>query len=798
MPPRKRVSAPANRVYKSTTPFRQAKLTAPTKRIKSYGKKTGVQLSKLDNTLTQMDWLKMQQMKDLEQEEDEDEDFEEEIKKPKRKRRKTTGDEPSATPQMHTQTISQVWSTKSAPDEEEQELGQEMEKEIKKCRSKRRKTAGDEPSRTPQFHTQTLTQLDRSFNSAPEEEDRFIFDVPSSSQSVKASKKVKKSPAIKATKKAATAPPPQESPAREMPPPQTPHRLLPREIPSSESPGTPVSLHSRSSTARRSPLNEMSLNTPIPFNTNQKPQGSSPQLPKLEILNSHESETHASQISSIPSTPSKRSSPAKSVRFALPDVEEEEGHVKVVDEEQTTPLIKLESNLYPASQASGLLLKTEIEDSDAESEEDIEVPLKLPTVTGQVEEEEITGQVADEDGELERTIIQKEDDQPEDTASNYGEIGVETQFEAEKIIDSPRLNCFPPTTQIHADADADTYAEPETFRERTQIMESQRLATQYMESMAPRTATSDIFITLPSQHVTNILSRAKDHDMRPYAFPPTVCRLWIYEAKPVCALKYMAEIGPAKRPGQISDERGLGNADFNAKKGRSWHAYEILQLYELSDPLPLPRLIANEWLDEAPKRFNRVRPAVIDQLIANLKPPLFHTESEDPGSSATDTQEAEAQLLSNMKQFTQLVSSSQALPQFPLSQFIKPEIESHEPASSDYPIPCPKRRMGPPASQATTVDLSQTQTPRHQSLFDVVDVVCESPTRPVPSSTPLELPTALAGSSQRQESDSIVPYSMASSQLLTKSQLLPHSLLDETDPAPPLVIQDSEDEEELQ
>ena len=283
--------------------------------------------------------------------------------------------------------------------------------------------------------------------------------------------------------------------------------------------------------------------------------------------------------------------------------------------------------------------------------------------------------------------------------------------------------------------------------------------------------------------------------MRPYAFPPTVCRLWIYEAKPVCALKYMAEIGPAKRPGEILDERGLGNADFNARKGRSWHAYEILQLYELSDSLSLSKLIANEWLDEAPKRYNRVRPAVIDQLIANLKPPLFHTESEGPGSSATDTQEAEAQLLSNMKQFTQLASSSQALTQAPLSQFIKPEIESHEPASSDYTTPCPKGRMGPPASQATTVDLSQTQTPRHQAL---VDVVCESPTRPVPSSIPLKLPTPLAGSSQRQEPDSILPYSLASPQLLTKSQLLPHSLLDETDPAPPLVIQDSEDEEELQ
>jgi hypothetical protein len=68
-----------------------------------------------------MDWLKMQQMQDeatTEQQEDGDKDFEVEVKKPKRKRRKTTGDSPSATPQLHTQTISQVWSIRSGAEEE--------------------------------------------------------------------------------------------------------------------------------------------------------------------------------------------------------------------------------------------------------------------------------------------------------------------------------------------------------------------------------------------------------------------------------------------------------------------------------------------------------------------------------------------------------------------------------------------------------------------------------------------------------------------------------------------------------
>jgi hypothetical protein len=786
MPPRKRANAPANRVYKSSTPLKQSKLTAPKKRIRSYGKKSGVQLPKPDNTLTQMDWLKRQQMLELEQqEENEDEDHAVEVKKPKRKRRKTTGDVPSTTPQLHTQTISQVWTINSGQEGVEQELGKEQEKQTKKSKSKRRKTAGDEPSPSPQFHTQTLTQLDPIFKSAPEEEGRSIFDVPSSSQSAKPPKSVKKAPARKA-KKAAIAEPPEKSPAREMSPPQTPHRILPGEIPSSQSPGTPLSIHSRGSTGRRSPLNEMSINTPIPFNTNSKPQGDPSQLPKLEVQNSSESGTHPSQFSRIPSTPSKRSSPAKSVRFALPDVKEE---VDDQDEEPTSPTINLESNPYRASQSQSSSVKsmrTEILDSDAESEGEVEVRDQLPASTTQVEEEEIIEQEGEEETELQDHTPPENDDQHAETNSCYGEIGAETQFEAERIIDSPRLSGNAPATQAPADSDS------ERFQERTQMMESQRLATQYIHTMAPRTASSDIFISLPPQHVLDILGRARDHIIRAYSFPPTVCRIWIVETKPVSALKYLAEIGPAKRPGQILDERGIESAKFNTRAG-SWTAYEILQLYELSDPLPWAKLKANEWLNEPPKKFSKVGPAVADQLVANLKTPLFHTEPDTPASSSTDTQEAEAQLLSTIKQFTPLGPSSPPPSQPQSTQFIKPEIANHD-ASSSYATPRTNGKMAPPASQATTVDLSQTQTPKHQS---VVEVVWESPTRPVPSSTPLKLPTPLAEGSQSHGLESIVLYSMASSQLLTKSQLLPNSLLEESVPGLPLFIQDSDGEEEL-
>jgi hypothetical protein len=86
------------------------------------------------------------------------------------------------------------------------------------------------------------------------------------------------------------------------------------------------------------------------------------------------------------------------------------------------------------------------------------------------EEEDSTEQEAEEEVHLQDATAQ-EDYQPHaETDSCYGDIGAETQFEAERIIDSPRSSGLTPAIQSHANS------EPETFQERTQMMESQRLA----------------------------------------------------------------------------------------------------------------------------------------------------------------------------------------------------------------------------------------------------------------------------------------------------------------------------------
>jgi predicted transcriptional regulator len=534
-------------------------------------------------------------------------------------------------------------------------------------------------------------------------------------------------------------------------------------------------------------LKEVS-NIPIQFNTNPRRQGKPQKLPELEL---EETVTDASQLNPIPSTPSKRSSPAKSVRFAKPAVDEN-GEEEIGT---ASPSIKKESTPFPASQVALL----DVDEQD-EAEGGVASPLMKTESTpiratqasiGQSVKIEIEDSDEGSDAEMEEgepdettTAEASEEIHPE---TCYGEFGAETQIEAERLLESPVLSGNVAATQTEGDVTGETVEEK--TQGMTQVMESQRLSARHVDAMAPRTIDSDIFISIHPQHVTNIVNRKKNHEFRNWDFKESVVRIWIYETFPVQTLKYMAEVGPAKRPGEIKDERGLGNAEFNAKIGPAHRAYEILRLYELADPIPLSKLKSNEWFKAPPQKFSWVRPAVLGELMGNLKPPLFdNTELDEPVESSTDTQEAEAQLLSNIHQFTQPAPGSD----HPSSPILKARTGVHEPvASIQQKTPQNTSNFPPPFSQASTVDLSQTQTPRHQCL---ADIIWESPTRPIPSSTPMKLPRS--DGPEHHGSESLAPFSMASSQLLTRSQMLSDGLLHESIPGPPPIIMDSDEDDD--
>ncbi|CZS96647.1 hypothetical protein WAI453_010067 [Rhynchosporium graminicola] len=820
--PKKRITVPADRVYKSSTPLTQTKMAVPKKHIRSYGKKTTLRIPKQE-TLTQMDYLRMSDPIPLDDDADED------------------------------------------PDEIEEADG-DYEKQAKKRRNKRRKTAGDESDSASSFHTQRLTQMEWSFTSVPDdEEDLSILDVPGSSQTdlptfstLSSRRKMGESSNPNASKA-------RQSPVKEMPPPQTPRRTLATEIPSSQSPATPLSFHTRGS-LRRSPLKETSINAPIPFNTGRRPDVSPDKLPKLEIKDTYDT-GDTSQFSRVTSSPQKRPSPAKSVRFApLPD--QDEGV-----EEPDSPSVKRKST--PARKSA--MKRTEILDSEAESDEDGDYLLGVYVEEDPVEEagspglenvennDEVLGVSGsvelgldfDTENQTPRTEAspelgsdenlrrnsEQESQEAQEPETCYGDIGIETQMEADRIASSSELSSLtsPMTAtqpekdveddleedqeegkELEADEEEDREVLHETAIEKTQIMESQRLSTQHVHSMEPRTAESDVFVSIHPSHLTNIITGTKNHEFRNWSLPIHVRRIWIYETQPVSMLKYMAEIGPPKQPGALKDFNGLGNAEFNSKTEK-WRAYEILQIYELADPKPLAELKALGWFKVPPTRFARVAPAVIDELIANLLPPLFPERLDHdlaiPASSSTDTQEVDEQIVSTMKQYSQVVGSLRK----PLKQAEAKEKEDEEVAveedadenvseedaevfpeegesipSSPTPQTTPRPRArftGAAPSQATTVDLSQTQTPmRHSSQ---AEIIWESPARPVATSTPDTLPSPRHGSiPETQELESHHQFSIPSSQILSKTQLLSDSLLQDSVPGPPPFVMDSDDEDD--
>lgn len=192
---------------------------------------------------------------------------------------------------------------------------------------------------------------------------------------------------------------------------------------------------------------------------------------------------------------------------------------------------------------------------------------------------------------------------------------------------------------------------------KSQGWESQRVPYEVIRQMAPQTDRSDVILSIHPEHVKEITDGTKTHEFRNYKIPQTVARIWIYITRPVCQLKYMAIIGEAKLPGQISsDDLGIGNGDFNEGKGSKF-AYELKQVYQLNNPVSLAQMKENGWVEEAPVRYVYVPPAVLGELMGNLQRALFLEPGEVQPTQVgvTISQELEEQLRTDIAHSTQLM-----------------------------------------------------------------------------------------------------------------------------------------------
>jgi hypothetical protein len=79
---------------------------------------------------------------------------------------------------------------------------------------------------------------------------------------------------------------------------------------------------------------------------------------------------------------------------------------------------------------------------------------------------------------------------------------------------------------------------------------------------------------------------------------------------------YVATIGPAKRPGEITDERGLNNQAFNDGNhpAGALYAFETFQLDKLDQPIGLAELVAEKWLGGPPQKYCFAREIMLEAM----------------------------------------------------------------------------------------------------------------------------------------------------------------------------------------
>ncbi|KAI1805326.1 hypothetical protein F4811DRAFT_516010 [Daldinia bambusicola] len=804
--------------YRSTSAAPKQRLFPQRERsvkLKTYGRKHTVRKSLKQETLTQMAFVSSSTPEqehllksDDEHEEQEEDDDDNENEK---------DDAEEVQPIAPKDTVK---SKKRSRGSRRKTAGDELVKKEKSRDTKRRKTTGDVPSSIPSssFHTQTLTQFmstkagngneDWQINDSQDDDAGFILETPKKTKDPVPSKTSERQSELRSS-----VPSLIES--------VTPrNRRTKAVIPSSTSPTTPMMMR-YSPAPHKSPLVVKSTNLTGPSPMLKKASA----LSKDRVIPDSYSTAHSSPTTQAPGSIIKAT--PKKTRFELPE-----------DKENITPGRTKPKSPKPLRKTPAREPLQEVPDSD----DDVDG-------TGDVEDDEASTEDENAPAERKGDEIPSTDD-PEEAETCYGVIGDETQAEllssADEIsreleeigsLEPSRSRSATPTpipkkTHVLSKTQIETLSthspasvieqtpskrtqkkqpEESPTKEQTQIytqgVESQRLPLEVIHALGPQNENSDIMVSLHPEPLRDIINGTKNHEFRVWEIPPTVTRVWIYSTRPFSELKYMCTLGPPKLPGEIQDNKGVGNVEFNQGKTAAKYAYEVLQVYELNDPVSLEEMKKRGWVKSAPQKYVWVPPAVVGELTANLKCALFGEDQENETEAAlvpsspnvTESQELKAQLQDDVEFSTQhhsdqvdeVILSSQSprrssgrRTQSTRKQgFVKPAPPRLEHGSSIQSLPAPashRTRGAVRPSQATTVS---SPAPSPERL--------PPQATPIPSDRPAPNLQSSSPAAFRRARDN----SLRSSQFPTRSQMLPDSLINDEIQEPPPIIWDSADEQ---
>ncbi|KAG5990456.1 hypothetical protein E4U43_004284 [Claviceps pusilla] len=377
---------------------------------------------------------------------------------------------------------------------------------------------------------------------------------------------------------------------------------------------------------------------------------------------------------------------------------------------------------------------------------------------------------------------------------------------------------------------------PSSHTQLSQPWESQRVPVSELQSLPAPSARSDIILPISPGSLESLITGHTIAVTTPFRIPSQVVRFWLLENH---LLRYMTSVEPGKEQQRRRDPSGQ-----SPSHQPTWQ-FHASQVYELNNPVQEQDMLEEGWIKGPIDRYAYFPPAVVGQLLWNLRHALFGAASEDsmsspstlaqqvvprhenhgpdmdrtpcratpspPPASMTVSQQVTAQIHSDMAASEDVSPSSPGSGQTPKSGLCSQEQEQEEeeeeepqpPPPSCVPPRYPQHTIRP--SQATT--LSQASTPEKsppQHHHHHHHHISKTPIHLPPVPPPPPLPPLFSASDNSihflDPSDTLsslpIPSSMSStSQLLTKSQLLPDSLIQDHAPPPQPEIWDSDDED---
>ncbi|KAH8903131.1 hypothetical protein BR93DRAFT_885760 [Coniochaeta sp. PMI_546] len=666
MPPqtRSRGKAPPSRVYHSSPAPAQLEFPRRRKAARTYGRQPQSARSLRQSTLTQIGYVEPVEPEDFDMEPTPDER--------RQKRRKTMGDTPSSS--FYTQTLTQFLSTAGDNEDAERLDDSDIEKEENEDGDSRNLGHMNE-----QVPNKALSHVTDS---------RATSMIPQTPVHKKAKSNVWEVPSSQPTPGTPIGTSPLDTERYRIPPLRSPLQEMTHNI----NPSLPTLSTSERATKPRKMVIEDSYSSAPGFPSSNPTQSpfKAPRLPYVTEVASARASMELGEL-----IPERRPTPSAIAQEAPgPNHRRPLGEIELEIPDSDDELLSLGPT--PVKSVVGAAISSTPRDIPSERTEAL-APT-TPKVSSE-EELEIESSDAEYDPGSPTPVARKVHSNPRPISVRRGDSDKafssstgngpskhrtavtptppsrNTPVEALEASEADLLAATPFTTQKSVPKSPPSHNTRSRSRSRTyytQGLESQRVPLEVIRSMAPQTDRSDIIISIHPEPADLIASGRKNHEFRNYKIPNTVSRLWMYVTRPLCELRYMATIGPAKQPGEIDEHSGIGNRDFNAQTGSKF-AYELLQVYQLNNPVSLAMMKKNGWVEGPPQKYVYVPPAVVGQLLGNLRCALFADETQSNHEESqlilSTPQQIEDQLRSDIIHSTQRTTDDVfARPQLPASK----------------------------------------------------------------------------------------------------------------------------------